>query len=161
MGIAGFITGFIYSMLYFVCLRGHDRKEMMKKSLEPDFMADIMENGKENDDKSSAEKRENEELAERLSLIIKLNHRGSLTSLDRVQISRRNSTSADFNSRQSNPQIKIIAIEGNNLLRSNLELSSMYKLSQSSFIYYKTSVPQLHKLCSKVRIVLFAKNHYY
>ncbi|XP_065202542.1 uncharacterized protein LOC135832927 [Planococcus citri] len=149
MGIGGFITGLIYSLMYFTCLRSYDRKQMLKKSLEQDFTAEIMENGKEAEEKLNAERRENEELAERLSLIIKLNHRGSLTSLDRVQLSRRNSTNADYTSRQSNSQIKIIAIDGNNFLKSNLELSSMYKLSQSSFIYYKTSVPQLHKLCSK------------
>lgn len=117
------------------------------------MVSEVTESGKltnEDLEKNAAERRENEELAERLSLIIKLNHRGSLTSLDRVQISRRNSTSTELSSRQSNSQIKIIAIDGNNLLKSNLELNNMYRLSQSSFIYYKTSVPQLNKLCSKV-----------
>lgn len=121
------------------------------------MVAEAMEGSKQSNEdyeKSAAERREREEMAERLSFVIKFNHRGSLTSLDRAQMSRRNSSSADFGSRQSNSQIKIIAIDGSNLLKSNLELNNMYKLSQSSFIYYKTSVPQLHKLCSKVSDVV-------
>lgn len=99
--------------------------------------------------------RENEELAERLSLIIKLNHRGSLTSLDKVQTSRRNSSNIELGPRQSNSQIRIVTIDGSSstldLLKSNLDLTHMYKLSQSSFIYCKTPVPHLHKVSNKVR----------
>lgn len=107
------------------------------------------EKGKE-DFKYCDKLRENEELAERFSLIIKLNHRGSLTSLDKMQSSRRNSSNFELNSRQSMSKLKIVTVEGSasaiDLLKTNLEMSnSIYKLSQSSFLYCKTTVPHFHK----------------
>lgn len=122
-------------------------------------ISEVLDNDKLNNAedlaKANEKLRESEDLAERLSLIIKLNHRGSLTSLDKVQTSRRNSSNIELGSRQSNSQIRIVTIDGSSstldLLKSNLDLTHMYKLSQSSFIYCKTPVPHLHKVSNKVR----------
>ncbi|XP_014292875.1 major facilitator superfamily domain-containing protein 6 [Halyomorpha halys] len=122
MGLIAFVGGIIYGLMHFFWL--HKYTETIEK--------EVTEPEAEKLNTEDPEKNERDVLSEsteRLSLMIRFNHRGSLTSLNDRGAGSRRSSSNEI---------------GKSLLKSALE--SNYKNS-NSHLNFRTSSPQLSKPC--------------
>ncbi|KAL1464353.1 hypothetical protein WDU94_004007 [Cyamophila willieti] len=128
MGIISAISGVLYGFLHFIWLRKFDGKNI--KNDDANMTADEPEMQKLKANELLESQEVAAELAERLSLMIKYNHRGSLTSLDREQLmSRRNSAAIERGSKVD-------------LLKTTLETNLVKKSSPQMSM--KTSNPTLN-----------------
>ncbi|XP_024081412.1 uncharacterized protein LOC106668659 isoform X2 [Cimex lectularius] len=126
MGLMSVVAGTIYGILHFFWLHKYTNDKEDAKD-----HAEVEKLNSERDDLEKDEKEKLSESCERLSLMIRFNHRGSLSSLtDPRSLSRRNSSNAEVSK---------------TLLKSALEIN--YRNSNPQL---RTSTPQLSKLSHKV-----------
>ncbi|KAI5748763.1 hypothetical protein M8J76_001727 [Diaphorina citri] len=129
MGVVSAISGVLYGFLHFIWLRKFDGKTFDKGG-DSAAITEQAEMEKLKAEELTESQEVAAELAERLSLMIKFNHRGSLTSLDREHImSRRNSAAIERGSKVD-------------LLKTTLETNLVKKTSPQ--LTMKTSNPTLN-----------------
>ncbi|RZF43442.1 hypothetical protein LSTR_LSTR001703 [Laodelphax striatellus] len=143
MGLLAIVSGGLYGLIHFFWLHKYDQSYYKKKVNVKDAEKSEKEKLNVEDGLPDKDTMSHDEMlsAERLSLMIRFNHRGSLTSLDqgsRPELSRGSRRNSSYTDNKASSGSKM------DLLKSTLEVN-LNRNSNPHLNLTKTSLPQLNR----------------